>query len=37
LLASLKISPTVKHVKPAASRSDSVELYLLAQGFRSVP
>jgi 23S rRNA (uridine2552-2'-O)-methyltransferase len=25
---------TVKHVKPAASRSDSAELYLLALGFR---
>lgn len=25
---------TVKHVKPAASRSDSAELYVLAQGFR---
>jgi 23S rRNA (uridine2552-2'-O)-methyltransferase len=25
---------TVKHVKPAASRSDSAELYLLATGFR---
>jgi 23S rRNA (uridine2552-2'-O)-methyltransferase len=25
---------TVKHVKPAASRSDSAELYVLAMGFR---
>jgi 23S rRNA (uridine2552-2'-O)-methyltransferase len=25
---------TVKHVKPAASRADSAELYLLATGFR---
>ncbi|MDB5578779.1 MAG: rRNA methyltransferase [Bradyrhizobium sp.] len=25
---------TVKHIKPAASRSDSAELYLLATGFR---
>ena len=25
---------TVKHVKPAASRSDSAELYVLATGFR---
>jgi 23S rRNA (uridine2552-2'-O)-methyltransferase len=24
----------VKHVKPPASRSDSAELYVLAQGFR---
>jgi 23S rRNA (uridine2552-2'-O)-methyltransferase len=24
----------VKHVKPAASRSDSAELYVLAIGFR---
>jgi 23S rRNA (uridine2552-2'-O)-methyltransferase len=28
---------TVKHVKPAASRSDSAELYVLAQGFRGRP
>lgn len=35
LLASLKRDFTsVKHVKPAASRSDSAELYLLATGFR---
>ena len=27
---------TVKHVKPAASRADSAELYLLAMGFRRV-
>jgi len=27
---------TVKHVKPAASRVDSAELYLLAMGFRGV-
>ena len=35
LLAELKRDfSSVKHVKPAASRSDSAELYLLAQGFR---
>jgi 23S rRNA (uridine2552-2'-O)-methyltransferase len=35
LLASLKRDFTrVKHVKPAASRADSAELYLLAMGFR---
>jgi 23S rRNA (uridine2552-2'-O)-methyltransferase len=35
LLAELKRDfSTVKHVKPPASRSDSAELYLLAQGFR---
>ena len=35
LLAALKRDfATVKHVKPAASRSDSAELYLLATGFR---
>jgi 23S rRNA (uridine2552-2'-O)-methyltransferase len=35
LLAALKRDyKTVKHVKPAASRSDSAELYLLATGFR---
>ena len=35
LLASLKRGfATVKHVKPAASRSDSAELYVLAAGFR---
>jgi 23S rRNA (uridine2552-2'-O)-methyltransferase len=35
LLAGLKCDfTTVKHVKPAASRSDSAELYVLALGFR---
>lgn len=35
LLASLKRDfAVVKHVKPAASRSDSAELYVLATGFR---
>jgi 23S rRNA (uridine2552-2'-O)-methyltransferase len=35
LLAALKRDfATVKHVKPAASRSDSAELYVLATGFR---
>lgn len=35
LLAELKRDfATVKHVKPAASRADSAELYLLATGFR---
>ncbi len=35
LLAQLKRDFTVvKHLKPAASRSDSAELYLLATGFR---
>jgi 23S rRNA (uridine2552-2'-O)-methyltransferase len=35
LLTALKRDfATVKHVKPAASRSDSAELYLLATGFR---
>ena len=35
LLASLKRDfASVKHVKPAASRSDSAELYVLAMGFR---
>jgi 23S rRNA (uridine2552-2'-O)-methyltransferase len=35
LLASLKRDfATVKHVKPAASRADSAELYVLAMGFR---
>ena len=35
LLAQLKRDfATVKHVKPAASRADSPELYLLATGFR---
>jgi 23S rRNA (uridine2552-2'-O)-methyltransferase len=35
LLASLKRDfAAVKHVKPAASRADSAELYVLATGFR---
>jgi 23S rRNA (uridine2552-2'-O)-methyltransferase len=35
LLADLKRDfATVKHIKPAASRSDSAELYVLAMGFR---
>ncbi len=35
LLASLKRDFTaVKHIKPAASRTDSAEMYLLATGFR---
>lgn len=35
LLADLKLRfATVRHVKPAASRADSAELYLLATGFR---
>jgi 23S rRNA (uridine2552-2'-O)-methyltransferase len=35
LLAELKREfATVRHVKPAASRADSAELYLLAMGFR---
>jgi 23S rRNA (uridine2552-2'-O)-methyltransferase len=35
LLAALKRDfTTVKHLKPAASRSDSAELYLLAMGYR---
>ncbi|HVY57666.1 MAG TPA: RlmE family RNA methyltransferase [Xanthobacteraceae bacterium] len=35
LLADLKRAfATVRHVKPAASRADSAELYLLATGFR---
>ena len=35
MLAALKRDfATVKHVKPAASRADSAELYLLATGFR---
>jgi 23S rRNA (uridine2552-2'-O)-methyltransferase len=38
LLTSLKRDfATVKHVKPAASRADSAELYVLAQGFRGAP
>jgi 23S rRNA (uridine2552-2'-O)-methyltransferase len=37
LLASLKRDyKTVKHIKPAASRADSAEVYLLATGFRGV-
>ena len=35
LLAMLKRDfATVRHVKPAASRADSAELYMLATGFR---
>jgi 23S rRNA (uridine2552-2'-O)-methyltransferase len=35
LLAALKRDfAGVRHVKPAASRADSAELYLLATGFR---
>jgi 23S rRNA (uridine2552-2'-O)-methyltransferase len=35
LLAALKRDyASVRHVKPAASRADSSELYLLATGFR---
>jgi 23S rRNA (uridine2552-2'-O)-methyltransferase len=35
LLAELKKNfATVKHIKPPASRADSAELYVLAQGFR---
>jgi len=38
LLADLKRDfATVKHVKPAASRPDSAELYVLATGFRGTP
>ena len=38
LLAELKRDyKTVKHVKPAASRADSAELYLFAAGFRGTP
>jgi 23S rRNA (uridine2552-2'-O)-methyltransferase len=38
LLAQLKRDfASVKHVKPAASRTDSAELYLLATGFRGRP
>ncbi len=38
LLATLKRDfATVKHVKPAASRADSAELYVLATGFRHRP
>jgi 23S rRNA (uridine2552-2'-O)-methyltransferase len=36
LLAELKRDfATVKHIKPAASRADSAELYLVASGFRA--
>jgi hypothetical protein len=36
LLASLKRDfASVKHIKPAASRADSAELYLVATGFRA--
>jgi 23S rRNA (uridine2552-2'-O)-methyltransferase len=38
LLAQLKRDfATVKHVKPASSRADSSERYVLAMGFRGVP
>jgi 23S rRNA (uridine2552-2'-O)-methyltransferase len=38
LLADLKRDfANVKHVKPAASRADSAELYVLAMGFRGAP
>ena len=38
LLADLKRDfATVRHVKPAASRADSAELYVLATGFRGRP
>jgi 23S rRNA (uridine2552-2'-O)-methyltransferase len=38
LLADLKRDfATVRHVKPAASRADSAELYVLATGFRGSP
>ena len=38
LLADLKRDfATVKHIKPAASRPDSAELYVLATGFRHPP
>jgi 23S rRNA (uridine2552-2'-O)-methyltransferase len=37
LLAALKRDfAAVKHLKPAASRADSAELYLLATGFRHI-
>jgi 23S rRNA (uridine2552-2'-O)-methyltransferase len=37
LLAALKRDfVRVRHVKPPASRTDSVELYLLAMGFRGI-
>ena len=38
LLESLKRNfATVHHVKPPASRAQSVELYLVAKGFRGNP
>jgi 23S rRNA (uridine2552-2'-O)-methyltransferase len=38
LLAALKRDfTTVRHVKPPASRTDSAEVYLIAQGFRRPP
>jgi 23S rRNA (uridine2552-2'-O)-methyltransferase len=38
LLSQLKRDfATVKHVKPASSRTDSSERYVLAMGFRGVP
>ena len=38
LLAQLKRAfASVRHVKPPASRAESVELYLVAQGFRGAP
>ncbi len=38
LLAALKRDfATVRHVKPPASRADSAEVYLIAQGFRGRP
>ncbi|MFL5198781.1 MAG: SAM-dependent methyltransferase, partial [Microvirga sp.] len=38
LLADLKREfATVRHVKPASSRTDSAELYVLATGFRRTP
>jgi len=38
LLTALKRDfATVRHVKPAASRADSAEIYLVAQGFRGRP
>ena len=38
LLARLKKSfAKVSHFKPAASRKDSAEVYVIAQGFRTLP
>jgi len=38
LLATLRRDySSVRHVKPAASRADSAELYLVATGFRGGP